>query len=231
MLTNIAQFVCCSALASYTCTTSTYSPTLNDLCANPTRDNDPYHLMLCAQHSSNPIFKLILPFVGHIAVRACDPHTAHLSSDNHQTTDVLLNSEAIKLKFGSYHIELIPYHQPDVRLSNLYSLENGKKITRTLALVTYPTKLPDVLAAEHQHILNGASIGKTFKQHGWCIDKNTVLLGTIQPNPELGHIYTMMDIQPTTLTIHAYELTVRQNDSTNSYATIIEMHHPDHLSI
>src|SRR5690242_11290346 len=46
----------------------------------------------------------------------------------------LLNSERIEKKFGGYGIDVI-YNSPRLRVSNLY---DGKKITRTLAVVDYP---------------------------------------------------------------------------------------------
>jgi hypothetical protein len=144
-----------------------------------------------------------------------------------QAPTPLLNSERIEQTFGSYGIDVV-YSDKRLRLSNLYSLEDGGKITRTFAIVGLTETIDDAFAAEHEAILDGGSIGATFKAAGWDVIKTRhQIYGTTVWND----LIPLMDVAAgTLLATHAYELEVSRKDERFNYATIIEMHHPDYLS-
>jgi hypothetical protein len=137
-----------------------------------------------------------------------------------------LNSERIEQTFGSYGIDVI-YAEDDMRISNLYSLHGGAKVMRTLAIVELPSSIDDAIAAEHQAILDGGSIGAVFTDAGWEVVKT-------------GHSYFSTGLPPAVLeamgitentrfAAHYYQLALAKRRRTIDYALIIEIHHPDYL--
>ena len=77
----------------------------------------------------------------------------------------LLNSERIEQEFGSYDLEVLS-STPALRVSKLFSTQDGQEICRTFAVVAYPGEINDSIAAEHAAILDGGSIGATFTAAG-----------------------------------------------------------------
>ncbi|WP_163834047.1 hypothetical protein [Spartinivicinus ruber] len=153
------------------------------------------------------------------------------TSINAETLRPLLNSERIKLKFGSYWIDVLQ-NSEKVRVSNLYSEKGNKKTTRTLAVVVYPGIIAPQFKAEHQQIVAGGSIGATFKQSGWKINKQHNYFGEIATSKNLSQLYTLMgNIKPTQLAVHIYQLNVTKQGKQYHYATIAEVHHPDYLTM
>jgi hypothetical protein len=140
----------------------------------------------------------------------------------------LLNSERIEQDFGSYGID-VRYSDSQLRISNLYSLEDGARITRTLAIVGYPDTIDNAFADVHQTVLAGASIGASFRDAGWQVSKTMhsyFIAGVPVPVAEA------MQIPPRVgLAAHAYRLAISQGRQHFDYALIIEIHHPDYLSL
>jgi hypothetical protein len=137
-----------------------------------------------------------------------------------------LNSERIEQTFGSYGIDVV-YADGETRISNLYSLHDGVKVTRTLALVGWPPEMDDAITGEHQAILDGGSIGAVFRESGWEVIK-------------AGHSYFRTGLplavfdamgisEDTAFAAHYYQLEVAKDGQTFDYALIIEIHHPDYL--
>ena len=117
-----------------------------------------------------------------------------------------------------------------MRVSDLYSLEGGKKVMRTLAVVIYPQSIPPPLTAEHAEIKSGHSIGKVFKSHGWSIDKRNLYFGDIVASDNFAGVYSAMGgIHEVNLAVHIYQLSVGKNGAWFRYARIAEVHHPDYL--
>lgn len=140
----------------------------------------------------------------------------------------LLNSERIEQKFGSYGIDVLS-SDSSLRVSDLYSLENGRKVCRTFAVVLYPTTIDPLFAAEHAAILAGGSIGAVFKQRGWTVTKKNLYFGTLSPTPKVARL--MHDGSGRRLAVHVYGLYVAKNGKSFEYATIAEVHHPDYLTL
>lgn len=140
----------------------------------------------------------------------------------------ILNSERIEQAFGSYGIAVV-HSDERIRVSDLYSTDGAARITRTLAIVAYPVSIEPAIARAHARILAGESIGATFQNEGWQVVKT-------------GHCYfetslpaavaAVMNVAPGTRSaVHAYRLHVASDAASYDYAEIIEMHHPDYLTI
>lgn len=142
----------------------------------------------------------------------------------------MLNSERIEMRFGSYGIEVLSSDET-IRVSNLYSTdsESGRQTTRTFALVEYPARVRSDYYEEHAAILAGGSIGATFSASGWKVLKSNLWFGEIGST---GRLETMMRlVGPSRLAVHVYELEVERSGSRLPYARIVEVHHPDYLSL
>jgi hypothetical protein len=142
-----------------------------------------------------------------------------------------LNSERIEERFGSYGIEVLS-HESGVRRSSLYSIDGDSKICRTYAVVRFIDESTPRVAAAHADILAGHSIGATFKSTGWQIGKVTLHVGSISLDGSDHVISDLMHIDgPTELSVHAYQLVLEKDSQTIDYATIVETHHPDYMSL
>lgn len=140
-----------------------------------------------------------------------------------------LNSDRIEYFFGSYGVD--PLEMDSIfRVANLYSLENGKKVMRTLAVVDYFQPVDPALLDVHQQIVEGKSIGIALRDKGWKIHKNPVYYGSIALSTNLME---WMDEHETRQgATHFYRLEVSKDDlATIPYCTILEVHSPQYLSL
>lgn len=141
----------------------------------------------------------------------------------------LLNSKRIKQRFSSYGIDVLD-SENGLRRASLHSVENGSKVCRTCAVVRFDSVPADIIGDEHQQILEGASIGETFKTNGWRIYKETRYVGELQVPAESSAVLELMALgADSRLAIHAYRLLLKKDLQTIDYATIVEAHHPDYL--
>jgi len=137
----------------------------------------------------------------------------------------ILNSERIEQTFGSYGIEVL-YSDDALRVSSLYSEDHGRRVTRTLAIVAYPVRVPRALVTEHEAILQGGSIGATFQAAGWAVSKTSHSYFT----SSAADLAALMGMdEQTLLATHGYRLSVSKAGVSYDYAWIIETHHPDYL--
>ena len=150
-------------------------------------------------------------------------------NNNTESKNTLLNSERIEQKFGSYGIDIVQSDNQS-RVSFLYSLEpnnKNKKNYHTLAIVKF--KETRQVSNIHEKILNGGSIGKSFKKEGWEIDKtNHQMMVTSNPNKLLFKSW-LPQISNENLALHFYELNVKTENYHYLYAEILEIHHPKYL--
>jgi hypothetical protein len=140
----------------------------------------------------------------------------------------ILNSERIAETFGSYGIDVVATSE-DLRVSNLYSIENGQRVTRTYAVVAIPTSVNGAIASVHTAILAGESIGATFKAAGWDVTKRHLYFGRARVPPAVAD--AMGIERATRVAMHAYVLDVSRDDRRLEYATIVELHHPAYLQL
>ena len=143
----------------------------------------------------------------------------------------ILNSERIERQFGNYGVEVLE-SSGSQRMTNLYSLDGERKICRTLALVTFEDPSNKAIAAEHQQITAGGSIGAVFKKNGWTIRKINLHMGSIAVTAKADLVTRLMDLPlPTELALHVYRFQLQRGDERINYAIITEIHHPDYLSV
>jgi hypothetical protein len=168
---------------------------------------------------------LILGLLGAAESTAQAPERAAASTSERRE---LLNSERIAQRFGSYGITVLE-SDGRVRVSNLYSEEQGGRICRTFAVVSYPANVDPAIASEHDEIVHGGSIGAVFTAHGWKVGKtNLRFLEIAAP----AHVAELMHVAPgTKLAAHAYVLDVSKAGRALEYALLVEIHHPDYLSL
>jgi hypothetical protein len=141
------------------------------------------------------------------------------------------NSDRIRLKFGSYGIEIVE-NGARIRVSNLYSTNDGVKTNRTFAVVMYPGVIEPAFAKEHDAIINGQSIGIVFKEHGWRIEKHHQYVGELDVGPDFSAIHAVFgDIGEVRPVIHVYSLLIKKDNAQFHYASIAEVHHPDYLGL
>ena len=147
------------------------------------------------------------------------------------TESVILNSERIEERFGSYGIEVLA-SEAGLRRSSLFSYDGETKICRTYAIVQFVDDSDDRYEDAHSKILAGGSIGATFRESGWNIRKNTLYVGTLQipssDTPVSGLMHLGDDAD---LAIHVYQLVLVRAGMAQEYATILEAHHPEYLSV
>jgi hypothetical protein len=145
-----------------------------------------------------------------------------------QSERVPLNSERIAASFGSYGIEVLA-SDDDIRVSNLYSTDDGKRTTRTFAVVRFRAAPDGALASEYEAVLAGGSIGATFAASGWRVDKHNRLYTEIEATKAVAEL---MRFDPgAALAVHLYELEVERDGMRFPFAAIAEVHHPDYLGL
>jgi hypothetical protein len=146
------------------------------------------------------------------------------------TESVVLNSERIERRFGSYGIDDLA-SEAGLRRSSLCSFDGDTATCRTYAIVHFEEHLDERYNDEHLKVLAGDSIGATFKESGWNIRKNTLFIGNIRLPDKRTEIGTLMGLSGAhDLALHVYQLVLVRNDSELEYATILETHHPEYLS-
>lgn len=147
-----------------------------------------------------------------------------------ESEPIVLNSERIEQRFGSYGIRVLASEE-GLRRSSLHSLENGEPVCRTYAVVRFVDQLDDRYREEHAKVLAGNSIGAIFRSHGWDVHKQSLHIGSIklaEPRSRIGEL--MRVTVPCALALHIYQLLLVRHQQVFEYATIIETHHPDYLA-
>lgn len=141
------------------------------------------------------------------------------------------NSERIRLKFGSYGIEVLESGQ-GIRVSNLYSTDKGIRTNRTFAVVAYTDIIEPEFSEEHDAIINGESIGIVFRNNGWVVNKRHQYFGKIKEFPASSDIDAVFGgIGKSQPVIHVYSFFVKKGNSEFRYASIAEVHHPEYLDL
>ena len=146
------------------------------------------------------------------------------------TETVLLNSERIEQRFGSYGIDVLA-SEAGLRRSSLYSIDGNERICRTYAVVSFNEDLDSSYGPEHAKVLAGNSLGEVFKANGWSMHKQTLRIGSFEIDQSGSQINQLMRLAADqTLALHIYQLLLARDEQIFEYATIVEAHHPDYLS-
>jgi hypothetical protein len=143
-----------------------------------------------------------------------------------------LNSQRIEYFFGSYGVETLPIVSSpfgESRIANLYSIHDGQKIMRTLAVVEFQQPVHESLKQAHDAISQGQSIGIALQKSGWTIDIVPVYFGSVSLSSQLKA--WMQADGYDQAAVHIYKLHVFRNPSEDRlhYCTIIEVHSPLYL--
>lgn len=143
----------------------------------------------------------------------------------------LLNSDRIEQRYGSYGVNVLS-RDGSLRRASLYSLENGREVCRTYAITLFPDSIAGDIADIHETIVEGASIGATFRANGWAVRKLTLFIGSVELQDSAHPLAALMNIAtPAVLATHVYELNVEKGSAVHRYARIVETHHPDYLGV
>ena len=146
------------------------------------------------------------------------------------TETVLLNSERIGQRFGSYGIDVLA-SEAGLRRSSLYSIDGNERICRTYAIVSFNEDLDSSYGPEHAKVLAGNSLGEVFKANGWSMHKQTLHIGSFEIDQSGSEINQLMRLAADqTLALHIYQLLLARDEQIFEYATIVEAHHPDYLA-
>ena len=146
------------------------------------------------------------------------------------TESVILNSDRIEKRFGSYGIDVLA-SEAGLRRSSLFSLDGDTATCRTYAVVEFVERPDERYDDAHAKILAGDSIGATFKESGWNICKSTLYVGTIrlpESSTEIGQLMRLTGGYD--LAVHVYQLVLVRDETSLEYATIMEVHHPEYLT-
>ena len=142
-----------------------------------------------------------------------------------------LNSERIEQTFGSYGVDVLQSDDAG-RVASLYSGSGDEKVTRTFAVVSFAGRISPALAREHAAVLSGESLGAVFKSAGWAIEKHNVFVGQLALSAAHATVGELMRIGlPAELAAHVYLFVVSKDNRSYNYATIVELHHPQYLSL
>lgn len=141
-----------------------------------------------------------------------------------------LNSDRILNKFGSYGVDIVRQDNR-TRVTSLFSKDSAEqKITRTLAVVIFDKDAQSNFAFEHKLIRNGASIGITFRDSGWSIQKRQLYIGSVDIGQSKLARELMVDADLSDVAMQIYDFDVERDGTVHRYATIAELHHPDYLT-
>lgn len=151
---------------------------------------------------------------------------SQVSQNEVDSLKTMLNSERIKYFFGNCAIEVLETPFPN-RISNQYTIQNGQKFSRTIAVVDFEKCLPAIILKTHQHIKDGASIGLTLRNEGWQIEKKALYFGSMDM-PEQIKTWMKQEKQQK-IEVYAYELVISKGDLSTKYCTIVEMYSPEFL--
>ena len=163
------------------------------------------------------------PNVTHIS--ATDP-----SVDTPVNGEALLNSDLIRERFGSYHLDVLR-RGDDTRVSSLSSGEDGKRVCRTFAVTQFLPGRLQVDAQVLRKIDDGGSIGATLRRAGLEVDKQTLVISDVSLDDAVHPALERMQLQaPATLALHIYTLGIRSDSDASPFAIIAELHHPHFLS-
>ena len=142
-----------------------------------------------------------------------------------------VNSERIKARFGSYHVQVL-HQDAATRLASLCSRHDDADICRTLAVTRFTTPTPEALQQVDTVIRQGHSIGSTLEQAGQHLSREIIAEASVPCGDAFialaGHTLKRGDL----LSVRLYRLDAGPDpEALMPYATIAEAHHPEHIPV
>ena len=146
-------------------------------------------------------------------------------------THHLVNSERIKARFGSYHVQVL-HQDATTRLASLCSRHDDMDICRTLAVTRFASPTPATLAEADALIRQGDSIGSTLEQAGQHLSREIIA----EASAPCGDAFTALTGQSVgpgnLLSLRLYRLDAGPDPKAlTPYATIAEALHPEHVPV
>ena len=144
-------------------------------------------------------------------------------------THHLVNSERIKARFGSYHVQVL-HQDAATRLASLCSHHDDADICRTLAVTRFTTPTPEALQQVDTVIRQGHSIGSTLEQAGQHLSREIIAEASVPCGDAFTELTGQTVRQGDLLSVRLYRLDAGPDpEALMPYATIAEAHHPEHV--
>ncbi len=142
-----------------------------------------------------------------------------------------MNSEEIKARFGSYHVNVLEQDQTS-RLANLYSTHDGVAVCRTLAITRFSQPISAALGEADKRIRAGQSIGNTLQQAGLLMSREVTVEATTPCGQQFSALcaHTVLVGSPVYLRVYRLHAGTEPQCLT-PYAIIAEAHHPEHTAV
>ena len=142
-----------------------------------------------------------------------------------------VNSERIKARFGSYHVQVL-YQDAATRLASLCSRHDAVDICRTLAVTLFANPTPAALAEADALIREGDSIGSTLAQAGQHLSREIIAEASVPCGDAFIALTGQTVKRGDPLSLRLYRLDAGPDpEALLPYATIAEAHHPEHISV
>ena len=142
-----------------------------------------------------------------------------------------MNSERIKARFGSYHVQVL-HQDAATRLASLCSRHDDKDICRTLAVTRFANPTPSALAKADALIRKGDSIGSTLAQAGQHLSREIIAEASVPCGDAFIALTGETVKRGDLLSLRLYRLDAGPDpDALTPYATIAEAHHPEHIPV
>ena len=146
-------------------------------------------------------------------------------------THHLVNSERIKARFGSYHVQVL-HQNAATRLASLCSRHYDADICRTLAVTRFASPTPATLAEADALIRKGDSIGSTLAQAGQHLSQEIITEACVPCGDGFIALTGQTVKRGELLSLRLYRLDAGPDpEALLPYATIAEAHHPEHVPV
>ncbi len=143
----------------------------------------------------------------------------------------LVNSERIKARFGSYHVQVL-HQDATTRLASLCSRHDDTDICRTLAVTRFASPTPATLAEADALIRKGDSIGSTLDQAGQHLSREIIAEASVPCDNAFTALTGQTVRCGALLSLRLYRLDAGPApEALMPYATIAEAHHPEHVPV
>ena len=143
----------------------------------------------------------------------------------------LVNSERIKARFGSYHVQVL-HQDATTRLASLCSRHDDTDICRTLAVTRFASPTPATLAEADELIRKGDSIGSTLDQAGQHLSREIIAEASVPCDNAFTALTGQTVRCGALLSLRLYRLDAGPDpEALMPYATIAEAHHPEHVPV
>jgi hypothetical protein len=141
-----------------------------------------------------------------------------------------VNSEEIKARFGSYHVDVLQQDQTS-RFANL-NIHDGVAVCRTLAITRFSQPISPALKDADKQIRAGHSIGNTLQQAGLLMSREVIIEATTPCGQQFSALCAQTVLVDSPVYLRVYRLHAgTEPQKLTPYAIIAEAHHPEHTAV